>query len=274
MRWLDLIRAGSDLYGVHGECCPPVVDPYTFVALIAGIALITWFLQMVIVMTEFTPPGMMRFRRDVHNYKNRTDETGNITLRYIFILHIYRHYVLVYDLMSGVFNDILDEDSDDELKEPVERFQDDFKTEIKTRRKNFKNEYALMTLNMIIRSLCQPALDLFIRGFCPSCEPRSVWNTLKVMRLIRYFVFSPKSCFRIVNLDIPSLFLNGNVSAPSMFGNLKSISLVRNIIKMYPSNPRQIDLNSGKTISFLLSGSWLLSEDATTHSNLTWIKTL
>ena len=41
------------------------------------------------------------------------------------------------------------------------------------------------------------------------------------------------SCFRIVDFDIPSLFLNGNVSAPSMFSNLKSISLVRNIISKY-----------------------------------------
>ena len=80
MSWLDLIRAGSDLYGHHGECCPPVVDPYTFLALIAGISLITWFLQMVIVMTEFTPPDMMmggpgrRFRRDLH--KDRPAQTG------------------------------------------------------------------------------------------------------------------------------------------------------------------------------------------------------
>ena len=76
MGWLDLIRAGSDLYGAHGECCPPVVDPYTFLALIAGISLITWFLQMVIVMTTFVPPGGMspRFRRDLH--KEKPDETG------------------------------------------------------------------------------------------------------------------------------------------------------------------------------------------------------
>ena len=80
MSWLDLIRAGSDLYGAQGECCPPVVDPNTFLALIAGISLITWFLQMVIVMTEFTPPDMMmggpgrRFRRDLH--KDRPAQTG------------------------------------------------------------------------------------------------------------------------------------------------------------------------------------------------------
>lgn len=35
-------------------------------------------------------------------------------------------------------SDILDEDGDDEVEKPVEEngFQDDFKTEIKTRRKN------------------------------------------------------------------------------------------------------------------------------------------
>ena len=33
----------------YGECCPPVVDPYTWLALIGGIALATFFLQMAIV---------------------------------------------------------------------------------------------------------------------------------------------------------------------------------------------------------------------------------
>ena len=82
MGWFDMIRAGSDLYGAHGECCPPVVDPYTFLALIAGISLLTWFLQMVIVMTEFTPPDMVmmpgRFRRE-----GRKDETGLKTLKHL-----------------------------------------------------------------------------------------------------------------------------------------------------------------------------------------------
>ena len=60
----DLIKTGSDYYGGYGECCPPVVDPYTYLALLAGVALVTWFLQMTIVMTEFTPPDDMgRFKR-------------------------------------------------------------------------------------------------------------------------------------------------------------------------------------------------------------------
>ena len=37
----------SSSYG--DECCPPVVDPYTWAALIGGIALATFFLQMQIV---------------------------------------------------------------------------------------------------------------------------------------------------------------------------------------------------------------------------------
>ena len=47
----------------------------------------------------------------------------------------------MYDLISGVMSEIiLDEDGDDDIEELVvqEGFQDDFKTEIKTRRKNFK----------------------------------------------------------------------------------------------------------------------------------------
>ena len=95
---------------------------------------------------------------------------------------------------------------------------------------------------------------------------------------IRYSEFSLISCFRIVDLDIPSIFLNGNVSAPSMFSNLKSISLVRNITKCYTNVT--INLNSGKRISFLFAGSWSLSEDATVNISflnkiaLTWLSHL
>ena len=34
--------------GVYGKCCPPVVDPYTMVALAAGIALAAYFLRVAI----------------------------------------------------------------------------------------------------------------------------------------------------------------------------------------------------------------------------------
>ena len=44
---LDQIGSYSSGYG--DKCCPPVVDPYTWLALIGGIALATFFLQMAIV---------------------------------------------------------------------------------------------------------------------------------------------------------------------------------------------------------------------------------
>ena len=31
------------------ECCPPVVDPYTLIALLAGIALAAYFLRLALV---------------------------------------------------------------------------------------------------------------------------------------------------------------------------------------------------------------------------------
>ena len=47
-----LFGSASDGYG---QCCPPVFDPYTLLALIGGIALATYFLRLVIVTTTF--PG-------------------------------------------------------------------------------------------------------------------------------------------------------------------------------------------------------------------------
>ena len=43
-----LFGSSSDSYG---QCCPPVFDPYTLVALLGGIALATYFLRLVIVTT-------------------------------------------------------------------------------------------------------------------------------------------------------------------------------------------------------------------------------
>ena len=54
----DLAAAGSSGYG--SDCCPPVVDPYTWLALIGGIALATFFLQQQIVMN--IPVGGRRKR--------------------------------------------------------------------------------------------------------------------------------------------------------------------------------------------------------------------
>ena len=47
---INLFGSSSDSYG---HCCPPVFDPSTLVALWAGIALATFFLQRVIVGTTF-----------------------------------------------------------------------------------------------------------------------------------------------------------------------------------------------------------------------------
>ena len=52
----ELISHGSarshDQYGAasggHGGCCPPVVDQYTWLALITGIALTTYFLRVAV----------------------------------------------------------------------------------------------------------------------------------------------------------------------------------------------------------------------------------
>ena len=46
---LDLPAAASG--GGGGGCCPPVVDPYTLLALLAGAALATYFLQVLITVT-------------------------------------------------------------------------------------------------------------------------------------------------------------------------------------------------------------------------------
>ena len=46
----SLFGSESDSYG---HCCPPVFDPYTLVALLAGIALATFFLRLVIINQVF-----------------------------------------------------------------------------------------------------------------------------------------------------------------------------------------------------------------------------
>ena len=46
------LQNGTEVSGRDGHgsyCCPPVVDPYTWIALIAGIALATYFLRVVII---------------------------------------------------------------------------------------------------------------------------------------------------------------------------------------------------------------------------------
>ena len=57
MSLIKLQSQSSGLFGSfsdqYGECCPPVFDPSTLIALLAGIALATFFLRLVIIMTMF-----------------------------------------------------------------------------------------------------------------------------------------------------------------------------------------------------------------------------
>ena len=57
MSLIKLQSQSSGLFGSfsdqYGECCPPVLDPSTLIALLAGIALATFFLRLVIIMTNF-----------------------------------------------------------------------------------------------------------------------------------------------------------------------------------------------------------------------------
>ena len=50
-----LSLTNTQLYGAasggHDGCCPPVVDPYTLLALLVGIALATYFLNVLINVT-------------------------------------------------------------------------------------------------------------------------------------------------------------------------------------------------------------------------------
>ena len=45
------LHGAASGHGGYGGCCPPVVDPYTWLALIAGIALATYFLRVLITVT-------------------------------------------------------------------------------------------------------------------------------------------------------------------------------------------------------------------------------
>ena len=63
----SMFAASSDYY--YNDCCPPVVDPYAWIALLGGTALVTWFLQMVIVNTMFS-----RKRRSIEETKKRSIE--------------------------------------------------------------------------------------------------------------------------------------------------------------------------------------------------------
>ena len=51
---MSVEAAGFSSYGLisgdtGGTCCPPVVDPYSWVALLGGITLTTYFLRVAII---------------------------------------------------------------------------------------------------------------------------------------------------------------------------------------------------------------------------------
>ena len=79
----SLLASASDYY--HDDyCCPPVVDPYTWIALLTGIALATWFLQMTIVNTMFSKRRKKRSFDDdgwilnlVEDWQNETQAENN-----------------------------------------------------------------------------------------------------------------------------------------------------------------------------------------------------
>jgi hypothetical protein len=52
---LPSARSLGSYSGGGGSCCPLVFNPYTLFALIAGIALATYFLRLVVVVQAFPP---------------------------------------------------------------------------------------------------------------------------------------------------------------------------------------------------------------------------
>ena len=47
----------------YDQCCPPVFDPYTLVALLGGIVLATYFLRIVIITDDMLMMMNRRFKR-------------------------------------------------------------------------------------------------------------------------------------------------------------------------------------------------------------------
>ena len=69
----------------YGECCPPVLDPYTLLALLGGIALATFFLQQVITMTMFVPPGRKKRSFGIFGTgKNMNKDTNDSNAMFYF----------------------------------------------------------------------------------------------------------------------------------------------------------------------------------------------
>ena len=55
-------NSGSYSSGYGGDCCPPVVDPLTYIALLSFLAAAIYFLQQQIEMSMLMMPGKRRKR--------------------------------------------------------------------------------------------------------------------------------------------------------------------------------------------------------------------
>jgi len=68
----------------YGGCCPPVFNPGTLFALISGIALATYFLRLVIVVTSFTrrgfpDPWVLYAHEGLHMAEDKIGDLLNVT---------------------------------------------------------------------------------------------------------------------------------------------------------------------------------------------------
>merc|ERR1711899_175849 len=82
---------GRSHQGLHGsfssgmgDCCPPVFDPSTLFALIAGIALATYFLRLVIVVTTFggrafPEPWLLFAQNGLHSSEEKFEDLENVS---------------------------------------------------------------------------------------------------------------------------------------------------------------------------------------------------
>ena len=91
-----LFGSESDHYG---QCCPPVFDPYTLVALLGGIALATFFLRQVIIVVM---PGRS-FDSGFFGIGTMTDDPNWLT-----------------NTVSDIF-EIIEEVNKDESEESIEK---------------------------------------------------------------------------------------------------------------------------------------------------------
>lgn len=110
---------GSYSSGYGEKCCPPVVDPSTWIALIGGIALATFFLQMAIV-NNIT--GRRR-KRSIEDLNEENQEELVAGLESLEIVE-FRNASLVenfINILTSLENEAnLNDDSDDEIEQEVD----------------------------------------------------------------------------------------------------------------------------------------------------------